>query len=159
MGRGIAWDYEGSDLGGYHFTHPGGMTCQVTAESGGMIFIDSEGIRIRVFTSDQEPYASFRYDLMERRPSLIKHTCCPSHCCARHGCKYGYEDCPVCLGLDPGIRCESCDYEAEDRARDVIRLAGRIRFVRMRAVREAFRPNGFRSDETVTLHDGSDSVT
>lgn len=20
---------------------------------------------------------------------------CPSHCCARHGCKYGYEECPV----------------------------------------------------------------
>jgi hypothetical protein len=27
--------------------------------------------------------------------------CCPSHCCVYHGCKYGYEDCPVVTGAVP----------------------------------------------------------
>ena len=33
-----------------------------------------------------------------------------SHCCFEHGCKYGYEDCPVTLGLtQQDYRCEDCD--------------------------------------------------
>lgn len=36
--------------------------------------------------------------------------CCPSHCCVRHGCKYGHwGGCPVVTGKDPGVRCEACD--------------------------------------------------
>jgi hypothetical protein len=27
-----------------------------------------------------------------------KHRCCPTHCCRLHGCKYGYDDCPVANG-------------------------------------------------------------
>lgn len=37
-----------------------------------------------------------------------------SHCCPDHGCKYGDEDCPVMLGLEPGIECESCEWDAHD---------------------------------------------
>lgn len=29
---------------------------------------------------------------------MNKHESCASHCCKRHGCKYGYEDCPVVSG-------------------------------------------------------------
>ena len=31
-----------------------------------------------------------------------------SHCCPRHGCKYGDEDCPVEVGTRAGVPCESC---------------------------------------------------
>lgn len=29
---------------------------------------------------------------------MSEHKSCPSHCCTLHGCKYGYDDCPVVLG-------------------------------------------------------------
>lgn len=32
-----------------------------------------------------------------------------SHCCPKHGCKYGDSDCPVELGREPGLSCEYCD--------------------------------------------------
>lgn len=36
------------------------------------------------------------------------------HCCARHGCKYGDEDCPVELGLKKqSYLCEWCSEEIE----------------------------------------------
>lgn len=38
-----------------------------------------------------------------------------AHCCSTHGCKYGDEDCPVILGIEPGIECEEC-YEDNYRA-------------------------------------------
>ncbi len=34
-----------------------------------------------------------------------------SHCCERHGCKYGNDDCPVVLGTHKQqFDCEECDY-------------------------------------------------
>lgn len=39
-----------------------------------------------------------------------------THCCARHWCKYGDEDCPVMNGAVEGIpteACEWCDHERE----------------------------------------------
>lgn len=37
-----------------------------------------------------------------------------SHCCARHGCKYFEEDCPVVTGQVKQLyNCEECDDEAE----------------------------------------------
>lgn len=34
------------------------------------------------------------------------------HCCIRHGCKYGDDDCTVESGLKPqSFRCEQCDWE------------------------------------------------
>jgi len=47
----------------------------------------------------------------------IDRRCCPSHCCKRHGCKYGYDHpefndgvpCPVVAGtIEQEYRCESC---------------------------------------------------
>lgn len=36
------------------------------------------------------------------------------HCCARHGCKYGDENCTVASGLkQQSYPCESCDFERE----------------------------------------------
>lgn len=32
---------------------------------------------------------------------MDKHESCASHCCKRHGCKYGYEDSPVVNGEVP----------------------------------------------------------
>lgn len=38
-----------------------------------------------------------------------KHKSCESHCCARHGCKYGHEDCPVVMmRLEQLYPCEYC---------------------------------------------------
>ena len=35
-----------------------------------------------------------------------------SHCCARHGCKYGDHDCPVVSGqVEQMYLCEECDSE------------------------------------------------
>lgn len=34
------------------------------------------------------------------------------HCCKKHGCKYGDEDCTVKYGDEAGIKCEYC-YELE----------------------------------------------
>lgn len=40
----------------------------------------------------------------------IEHNACPSHCCKEHGCKYGYDDCPVVLGTaEQEFRQECCD--------------------------------------------------
>lgn len=37
------------------------------------------------------------------------------HCCSRHGCKYGRDDCPVEAGLKPQSHpCEACDFENEE---------------------------------------------
>ncbi len=32
-----------------------------------------------------------------------------AHCCAKHGCKYMDDNCPVVLGVEPGIECEECE--------------------------------------------------
>lgn len=37
-----------------------------------------------------------------------------SHCCPEHGCKYGDDDCPVVLGKERGIYCDSCEYDEHD---------------------------------------------
>jgi hypothetical protein len=40
------------------------------------------------------------------------HSACQSHCCVLHGCKYGYEDCPVVTKkVKQDHRCESCEWE------------------------------------------------
>lgn len=50
------------------------------------------------------------------------HHACPSHCCPVHGCKYGYDDCPVVTGKTPaerlnefgcadGMNCDDRGYE------------------------------------------------
>lgn len=45
------------------------------------------------------------------------------HCCIKHGCKYGDENCPVELGIkQQSYDCESCgiDFEmAEDLVEDI----------------------------------------
>lgn len=41
-----------------------------------------------------------------------KHPCCASHCCVKHGCKYGHDDCPVVLGEEEQEHpCEDCDVD------------------------------------------------
>ncbi len=43
---------------------------------------------------------------------INNHKSCESHCCINHGCKYGYEDCPVCLGVVKQMYlCEYCSYD------------------------------------------------
>lgn len=40
---------------------------------------------------------------------------CQSHCCVRHGCKYGYHGCPVATGqVTQDHPCEQCTYELDD---------------------------------------------
>ncbi|MEG9650759.1 hypothetical protein ACTO5A_22940 [Pseudomonas aeruginosa] len=35
-----------------------------------------------------------------------------AHCCARHGCKYGDDDCPVVVGtVEQLYQCEECSDE------------------------------------------------
>lgn len=41
-----------------------------------------------------------------------------THCCAKHGCKYGDEDCPVVIGfIKQKYDCEDCIYEREELSR------------------------------------------
>ena len=50
-----------------------------------------------------------------------------AHCCKKHGCKYGDDDCPVVLGTEPGVReCEYCRMDAEDRSRAPSGLQARL---------------------------------
>lgn len=43
------------------------------------------------------------------------HVSCPSHCCIRHGCKYGYPCCPVALGeIAQEFQCEDCEADKPD---------------------------------------------
>lgn len=42
---------------------------------------------------------------------------CQSHCCARHGCKYGYKGCPVCTDLAVQDHpCEQCTWQISEAA-------------------------------------------
>lgn len=37
------------------------------------------------------------------------YACCPSHCCDKHGCKYGMRGCPVVKGTKKQLYpCETC---------------------------------------------------
>jgi len=37
------------------------------------------------------------------------------HCCFKHGCKYGDENCPVFNGIqEQSYKCEMCDYDLEE---------------------------------------------
>lgn len=39
-----------------------------------------------------------------------------SHCCKKHGCKYGDNNCPVVYGDEQGIYCECCESDEHDPA-------------------------------------------
>jgi hypothetical protein len=61
----------------------------------------------------------------------VSHNSCPTHCCPLHGCKYGYDDCPVASGTtrpEYGANngCEQCEakpiHDAIDRWERVVRL-------------------------------------
>jgi hypothetical protein len=44
-----------------------------------------------------------------------------NHCCERHGCQYGDENCPVVIGLAiKNHRCEDCDRELQTLNKDII---------------------------------------
>ncbi len=52
----------------------------------------------------------------KRDPSPERtHISCPSHCCQQHGCKYGYDDCPVVLGESKGVTCEDCYRDEQEK--------------------------------------------
>jgi hypothetical protein len=47
-----------------------------------------------------------------------------SHCCAKHGCKYGNAECPVVLGThQQEFPCEDCEQEAEQLKEQAYHLA------------------------------------
>ena len=47
--------------------------------------------------------------------SLNDYRSCASHCCKNHGCKYGYEKCPVSTGaVAQEHLCEHCTWDLED---------------------------------------------
>lgn len=57
------------------------------------------------------------------------HASCRSHCCAEHGCKYGYGDCPVRTGrVRQHYLCESCSLDmaeiGDEVARRLMELCG-----------------------------------
>jgi len=70
------------------------------------------------------------------------------HCCTKHGCKYGDEDCPVVLGKEPGIFCEDCEYDQQSYPEDLMRLTGMTpeEFEQMKADALAYRK--IKSDKT-----------
>lgn len=41
-----------------------------------------------------------------------------AHCCPKHGCKYGDDDCPVENGfIEPKYTCESCEWDASEEVK------------------------------------------
>lgn len=55
---------------------------------------------------------------------------CPSHCCLRHGCKYGYDDCPVVLKVArQQYPCEHCP-ELKEVETELAELEAELRFQR-----------------------------
>lgn len=54
----------------------------------------------------------------------VYHSVHDSHCCVKHGCKYGNKDCPVVLEKEPGIICESCDEDALEYPYEIKRITG-----------------------------------
>jgi hypothetical protein len=63
---------------------------------------------------------------------------CETHCCARHGCKYGHEDCPVVGGeIRQAYPCEQCGTPADELQREVERLSARV--AELEAVRDEAR--------------------
>jgi len=56
-----------------------------------------------------------------------KHRACSSHCCIIHGCKYGYKDCPVCLGVvKQEYLCECCFEDEIQKQMSEIQLWNKI---------------------------------
>jgi hypothetical protein len=54
-------------------------------------------------------------DMNEKKDSFGPH---PTHCCAKHGCKYGHETCPVGTGEAAQVYpCEECDMNENDKSR------------------------------------------
>ena len=51
-----------------------------------------------------------------------------THCCLKHGCKYGEDDCPVASGeIDQLYDCEECAWDnEEDRQLTIIRKKAEI---------------------------------
>ena len=46
-----------------------------------------------------------------------------THCCVRHGCKYGDKDCPVENGyVDQQYDCEDCDNDKKDAIRELLEI-------------------------------------
>lgn len=51
---------------------------------------------------------------------------CPSHCCKNHGCKYGYDDCPITTGeIVQETLCEQCTFSLDDTYPHVSYVKGR----------------------------------
>lgn len=47
--------------------------------------------------------------------AVVKHDAHDTHCCDRHGCKYGDEDCPIVKGERKQLyNCEQCEEEIEE---------------------------------------------
>lgn len=76
---------------------------------------DSRKIFFNIILDDRAGLPT-AYNVLKRLLDLIdkpKETSIPkeqwgvhnAHCCVEHGCKYGYDDCPVELGLSDGISC------------------------------------------------------
>lgn len=64
-----------------------------------------------------------------------------SHCCPKHGCKYGDDDCPVELKKEPGIQCEYCDEFEEQYPEALKELTGLtpIEFEQLKVDAAAYR--------------------
>jgi hypothetical protein len=74
---------------------------------------------------------------------------CPSHCCPKHGCKYGYDDCPVVLGTAQPTYpnnngCEMCEWK--DPYAEIERLQAENEALRKDARRYAFLRDDKRAD-------------
>jgi hypothetical protein len=65
-------------------------------------------------TFDLVAYEAELRSMSEVELLVKKHPCCPSHCCAYHGCKYGDYECPIAAKKMPQqVLCESCAMDDE----------------------------------------------
>jgi hypothetical protein len=49
-------------------------------------------------------------EVRDRRPTLSRGEVHATHCCVRHWCKYGDEDCPVMDGTVEGVSADACEW-------------------------------------------------
>jgi hypothetical protein len=55
-----------------------------------------------------------------------------THCCTKHGCKYGDEDCPVVSGeIKQDYICESCDYDGINSVEELFKKRKMMNYEKM----------------------------
>jgi len=90
--------------------------------------------------------------------------CCPSHCCAIHGCKYGYDDCPVfAQKVKQEYLCEDCGtdgIESLDELNLILALPSKEKATEnlKLSVKEYLMANGMREKDAIEASNNAEEL-